>query len=253
MSFLQSPLQATFNSGRLDILETYYIVNTVNDEITLGSATSTVKIPGSITATNTNNLYLGLNAGGSNTTGDHITCIGKDADVEESNGTYRTAVGAGAIATENNQIMLGRATDYVRVPNLLDTENGIRFGGIGGDIMSTSPYVPRQEFAWHSITNNAGFDRTLSEGLLNSASPPHFRILFSDKVSGTVPVIGTDLIWDITAHHMNHNHSNGYSIEFLSSTVFHFRTGTHHICAVYRKTAAGYVSYTSGSIKIVVY
>jgi len=47
MSFLQSPMQPTFNSGRLDILETYYIIDTVNDTVVIGKATSTVTIAGS--------------------------------------------------------------------------------------------------------------------------------------------------------------------------------------------------------------
>lgn len=49
MSFLQSPIQPTFNSGRLDVLESYYIIDTVNDTVTIGKPTTTVIYAGNQT------------------------------------------------------------------------------------------------------------------------------------------------------------------------------------------------------------
>jgi hypothetical protein len=73
---------------------------------------------GDANTTGVNNSFLGYNAGDTNTTGSNNTVVGTDADVGLNNLTYATAVGAGAIVSNSNSIVLGRAdgSDAVRIP-----------------------------------------------------------------------------------------------------------------------------------------
>jgi hypothetical protein len=63
------------------------------------------------------NTFVGHEAGASNTIGINNTIIGIQADVA-GNLSYATAIGAGAVASNSNSIVLGRATgaDEVRLP-----------------------------------------------------------------------------------------------------------------------------------------
>ena len=61
------------------------------------------------------NAFFGANAGNANTTGSSNTIIGANADVNSGNLTHATAIGAGALAVNSNEITLGRASGSDRV------------------------------------------------------------------------------------------------------------------------------------------
>ncbi|MBK8466113.1 MAG: tail fiber domain-containing protein [Chloracidobacterium sp.] len=67
------------------------------------------------------NSFFGVAAGQSNTTGDNNTIIGSFANVGSGNLSYATALGAGAVVSTSNSIVLGRAdgSDFVRVPGVI--------------------------------------------------------------------------------------------------------------------------------------
>ena len=66
------------------------------------------------------NSFFGVDAGDSNTTGSDNTVIGANADVGSGALTFATAIGAGAVVNNNNSVVLGRATDTVRIPGSLN-------------------------------------------------------------------------------------------------------------------------------------
>lgn len=88
-----------------------------------GNNTFTGSFSGEDNTTGNSNAFFGAFAGNSNTTGSNNTILGAGADVGEANLTFATAVGAGAIATLSNAVVLGRASDYVIVPGLLQVNN----------------------------------------------------------------------------------------------------------------------------------
>lgn len=65
------------------------------------------------------NVFLGRNAGNTNTTGNDNTTVGYNADVGSNNLTFATAVGAGTVVNTSNTVVLGRSEDTVRVPGEL--------------------------------------------------------------------------------------------------------------------------------------
>lgn len=71
------------------------------------------------------NSFFGYRAGDSNTTGSNNTIIGNNADVGSGNLSYATAIGAGAVVSTNNSVVLGRSdgSDTVRVPGYLIVYN----------------------------------------------------------------------------------------------------------------------------------
>lgn len=71
---------------------------------------------GQNTTTGNGNTFIGVLAGNDNLSGSNNTIIGNDADVGANNLTFATAIGSGAIATQSNNVVLGRPADIVRVP-----------------------------------------------------------------------------------------------------------------------------------------
>lgn len=71
---------------------------------------------GGANTTGSVNSFIGNNAGDLNTTGSNNTVIGASADVGAGNLTFATAIGAGALVSSSNTVVLGRAADTVRVP-----------------------------------------------------------------------------------------------------------------------------------------
>jgi trimeric autotransporter adhesin len=66
------------------------------------------------------NSFYGNSAGQTNTTGSNNTIIGNLTNVASGNLSFATALGAGAVVSTNNTVVLGRAADTVQVPgNLL--------------------------------------------------------------------------------------------------------------------------------------
>ena len=74
-----------------------------------------------------NNVLLGMNAGRAElggaaiTSGTYNTMLGDQTSAFSATGSYQTAVGAGAICTAINQVMLGTASEAVTLPGKLVT------------------------------------------------------------------------------------------------------------------------------------
>ncbi len=66
-----------------------------------------------------NNSFFGDSAGTLNTTGDNNTIIGTGANVASGDLTFATAIGADALVSTSNTVVLGRTFDDVRVPGNL--------------------------------------------------------------------------------------------------------------------------------------
>lgn len=67
------------------------------------------------TLTGNNNVYLGSGAGLANNLGSNNTVLGANANTGGPN-NFATAVGAGAVVTTDNTVVLGRSSDTVKVP-----------------------------------------------------------------------------------------------------------------------------------------
>ena len=65
------------------------------------------------------NTFIGVDAGLDNITGSANTLIGYGADVDNGNLLFATALGAGAIVSTSNTVVLGRTDDTVRIPGFL--------------------------------------------------------------------------------------------------------------------------------------
>lgn len=74
---------------------------------------------GGNTSTGGGNSFFGYNAGLANTIGANNTIFGNSANVGANNLTFATAIGAGAVVSTNNTVVLGRTADTVVAPNLL--------------------------------------------------------------------------------------------------------------------------------------
>jgi len=83
---------------------------------------------GSATTTGDNNTFLGKGAGTTNTTGSSNTMIGYNAELGSANLTFASAIGAGAIVTTSDTLVLGRSSDIVRVPGFIRV---LQLGGAG--------------------------------------------------------------------------------------------------------------------------
>ncbi len=66
-----------------------------------------------------NNVFLGRGAGDFNISGSNNTVIGANADLGVDNLNFAAAIGAGAIVSTSNTIVLGRSADTVKIPGLL--------------------------------------------------------------------------------------------------------------------------------------
>jgi len=69
-----------------------------------------------LSTTGNNNSFVGFNAGANNSTGSNNTTIGYNANVSGGGFDHATAIGADAIVSSNNTIVLGRGVDTVAVP-----------------------------------------------------------------------------------------------------------------------------------------
>jgi hypothetical protein len=106
---------------------TFVGLNAGNISALNGSANNLNTFVGSSVGSSTTsggNSFFGGFAGSNNTTGSNNTIIGMNANVGESNLTNATALGAGAIVSTSNTVVLGRAADTVRIPGNLDIQNG---------------------------------------------------------------------------------------------------------------------------------
>jgi len=86
--------------------------------------------------TGTYNVGVGTVVGGGITTGSYNTFIGNETSAL-GNYSYSTALGAGAVATASNQIMLGSASDTVKCPNNIEIVGDLTITGTASGIDKT--------------------------------------------------------------------------------------------------------------------
>lgn len=86
---------------------------------------------GELNTTGAANAFFGTAAGNTNATGSNNTIIGFAADVSVNNLDFATAIGAGAVVSNSNTVVLGRIVDTVQVPGNLNVA-GTFTGAING-------------------------------------------------------------------------------------------------------------------------
>jgi hypothetical protein len=74
---------------------------------------------GLLTTTGSSNAFFGANTGFNNSTGSNNTLVGANANVQTGGLSFATAIGAGAVATADDSVVLGRSADTVQVPGKL--------------------------------------------------------------------------------------------------------------------------------------
>lgn len=82
---------------------------------------------GLFSTTGNGNTFVGANSGFGNTTGSNNTLLGSNTNVAPTV-SFGTAIGAGAVVSQNNSVVLGRALDTVRIPGSLDVTGSITGG-----------------------------------------------------------------------------------------------------------------------------
>src|SRR4029453_2206901 len=79
------------------------------------------------------NAFVGYFSGTNNRTGSNNTVLGAFADVGVDNLSYATALGAGAVVSSSNTVVLGRGGDTVQVPGVLNVA-----GSFGANIFNAT-------------------------------------------------------------------------------------------------------------------
>jgi hypothetical protein len=74
---------------------------------------------GGLSTTGGFNTFVGYFTGAENRAGSNNTLVGANADLGSNSLSFATAIGAGAVVTTNSTVVLGRASDDVRVPGNL--------------------------------------------------------------------------------------------------------------------------------------
>ena len=67
------------------------------------------------------NTFVGYATGWGNIVGNNVTLIGAQANVGASDLNFATALGAGAVVSTSNTVVLGRSVDTVQIPGALNT------------------------------------------------------------------------------------------------------------------------------------
>ena len=80
-----------------------------------------------------NNSFFGWSTANSNVDGNNLTIIGAKANVGADNLNYATAIGADAVVSTSNTVVLGRSVDTVQVPGSLNVS-----GAFGANILNAS-------------------------------------------------------------------------------------------------------------------
>jgi hypothetical protein len=111
------------------------------------------------------NTCVGQDSGSQITTGSNNTCIGQGSNVSTGNISYSTAIGSGAQAINSNQIVLGRASEYVSIPSTLTQSGG---GGyaltVGGDvnisgICKATSFNPPSDYRIKNVIDHITIDK----------------------------------------------------------------------------------------------
>jgi hypothetical protein len=99
-----------------------------------GSNNTIVGIASGTNTTGSNNTFIGAETGVQNITGSNNTTIGRNASVGQSNLTFATAIGSGAIVSNNSSVVLGRSdgSDTVRIPGAVIIDDTLIVKTLGG-------------------------------------------------------------------------------------------------------------------------
>jgi|GEM_PF-1489271 len=166
-------------------------------------------------ATGSGNVFLGNDTGLNNLSGGSNTLIGSGANVSADGLSFATAIGAGAVATFSNGIVLGRndGSDRVRVPggfianvalndsflllrggadlsqriNYDSTINGLAFGAPGGfRWLNTTGGTSQEQMRLDSSGLNVSGDITLNDRALRlrGVSDNNHTIFYSANIDG---------------------------------------------------------------------
>ena len=163
--------------------------------------------------TGSDNSFFGVGAGTSNTTGFSNTLLGSGANVGVGNLTFATAIGAGAVVSNNNSIVLGRGSDTVRIPGGLTVNGtitgtfnvsatslsgivGTANGGTGlSGVGSSGHFLKSNGTAWTTGALTASDIPNLAAGYIQNGSTAqagaNFNIGGSGTVGGNLTVNGT--------------------------------------------------------------
>lgn len=91
--------------------------------------------------TGSNNVFIGRYAGNTNTAGRLNTIVGWGADVGSGGLEYATAIGAGAVVTTNQTVILGRQADNVEIPGSLFVDGQVEMGTVTIDFLALPEVV----------------------------------------------------------------------------------------------------------------
>ncbi len=96
-------------------------------------------ISGDGNTTGFSNSFFGAGAGRLNTTGSNNTAVGSGADFSSPALDFATAIGAGAIGSASNTVVIGRSVDSVQIPGALNVTGSTSFGGtLGANIFNAT-------------------------------------------------------------------------------------------------------------------
>ncbi len=86
--------------------------------------------------TGASNSFFGFQSGTNNQTGSNNTILGAGANVSTVDLNFATAIGAGALVSTSNTLVIGRATDTVQVPGALNLTGSLT----GNTISATTQF-----------------------------------------------------------------------------------------------------------------
>lgn len=92
------------------------------------------------------NSFFGASAGGNNTSGGHNTIVGAGANVGSGALEFATALGAEAVVSTSNTVVLGRAADTVLIPGNLNLAGSLTGTLAGAFILNSAVQQSPAEF-----------------------------------------------------------------------------------------------------------
>ncbi len=124
--------------------------------------------------TGDHNTFFGSSAGNANTTGDHNTIFGGNADVGSGNLSFATAIGASAVVTASNTVVLGRSADIVRVPGTFASVGQITTNG-NLVVLGTSNLIGAVDVATLGAAGSTDVCRNASNQLSTCSSSLRYK------------------------------------------------------------------------------
>ena len=114
-------------------------------------------------ATGNNNTCVGQSSGSAITNGINNTCIGQGSNVSLGTISTSTAIGYGAIANNNNQIVLGTSAEHVYIPSTLTQPSGYALNVMGDVSIAGNCYAtafnPPSDYRIKLILDNLTIDK----------------------------------------------------------------------------------------------